>query len=110
MRIIPLVLMAVLLTACGGQEKPLAGAATDTEKPASEANGTDGAAAAYKEKVREKMSNSVVNSLVREWGVPEADVRCVLAQLKLSQIEQVQSDPAVRAVFEECGVDPAVAD
>lgn len=69
-----------------------------------------GVAIEYQKKVKKKVSNSVTNSLVREWGVPEDKVRCITEQLKFSEIQQANSDPSARAVFEECDVDPAVVD
>jgi len=98
MKIFAAVFFALILTACGGDETPSA-------KPA-----PDEAAAAYKAKVNKKVSDSVVNSLVREWGISETQAACLLADLRASQLGRANSDPAVQAVFESCGVDPSVTD
>lgn len=108
MKFIPLMLIAAFLCSCGGQDEPAAAAVAEPEQAASETAGLDDAAAEYQAKVQTKTRNSVVNSLVREWGVPEENVRCVLDQLKISQIQKANTDPAAQAVFKECGVDPAV--
>jgi len=70
----------------------------------------DEAAARYREKVKQRVSASVVSSVAREWGVPEAKIECLLADLSLTQLEDAASDAAVAAVFDKCGVDPAVAE
>lgn len=108
MKIVTFSLLAVVLSACGGQDEPATVAATEAEQVASEASGLDESAAAYQARVQNKVSDSVVNSLAREWAVSQEDVRCVLGRLKLSQIQRVNSDPDAQAVFEQCGVDPAV--
>jgi len=110
MKIIPVILLLAFLTACVDQNEPPAGANADSEQPTAIESGLDTAAAEYQAKVRKKTSDSVVNSLVREWGVSEEKVRCVLGQLRLSQIQQANTDPAAQAVFNECGVDPSVVD
>lgn len=110
MRIIPVILFLAFLTACGDQSEPPSSGNTDPERAAAEDSDFDKAAADYQDKVRKKTSDSVVNSLVREWGVSEEKVRCVLGQLKFSQIQQANTDPAAQAVFNECGVDPSVVD
>lgn len=64
----------------------------------------------YRAKMGRKLSDSIVNSLVREWeGVTEAQVRCLLDDLEVMQLEDAESDPAVAEVFRACGVDPSVA-
>ena len=64
----------------------------------------------YKAKMGRKLSESIVNSLVREWeGVTEAQVRCLLDDLEVMQLEDADTDPAVAEVFRACGVDPSVA-
>lgn len=110
MRIIPVILFLAFLTACGDQKEPPAGSNAGPEQATTEDSGLDRAAAEYQAKVRKKTSDSVVNSLVREWSVSEEQVRCVMAQLKFSQVQQANTDPAVKAVFNECGVDPSVVD
>ena len=105
-----LILLAALLTACGSPAPPDAGTATESEQAASEADGLDESAAAYQARVQKKMRESTVNSLAREWSVPHEQVRCVLNDLKLSQVQNVKNDPAAQAVFEKCGVDTAVMD
>jgi hypothetical protein len=91
-------LLTITLAACG-----------DKNDPATESS-VDADAAEYKAKVDKQVSESVVNSLAREWKIPEEQVRCLLGDLRPSQLERAGSDPAVAAVFDKCGVDPAVAD
>jgi len=111
MKIAPLILLAALLCACGDDSTPASGAAAQPEQASSEASSSDDRAAdEYRAKVQSKMRDSAVNSLAREWSVPRENVRCVLGKVKISQVEQANTDPAVKAVFEECGVDPAVVD
>ena len=97
MKVIAIFLLTFTLAACG-----------DNNDPAAESS-TDNGAAEYKAKVDKQVSESVVNSLVREWGISDEQVRCLLGDLRPSQLERAGSDPAVRAVFDKCGVDPAVA-
>ena len=90
------------LAACGQSDDRTAGdegsATLDTET-----------VEAYKAKVKTTINESVVNSLMREWdGVTESQVRCILADVKVTQLEDPSADPAVLAVFDRCGVDPAV--
>ena len=94
----PIILLTLLLTACGGESE------TSGESTAADF------AAEYKAEVDKQISESVVNSLVREWGILEKQARCLLGDLRASQLGRVDSDPAVQAVFEKCGVDPSVVD
>ena len=98
MKVIAAILITFTLTACGDDK----GASVDS---------TDNSgAAAYKAKVDKKVSDSVVNSLVREWGISKKQAQCLLADLRASQLGRAGTDPAVQAVFDKCGVDPSVAD
>lgn len=99
MRPVPALVLALFLSSCGGADVPDAPETSDQ------------AIADYKEKVRKTVSNSVVNSLVREWdGVTEDQVRCLLDDVGVMRLQNVGEDPEVRAAFEKCGVDPAVVD
>ncbi|MDH3512758.1 MAG: hypothetical protein OER85_18095 [Gammaproteobacteria bacterium] len=94
MKLAPALILAFLLSSCGGDDS-------------SEA--TDQAVADYQKKVSKTVSSSVVNSLVREWdGVTEDQVRCLLEDLGVMELEKANDDPEVNAVFAKCGVDPAV--
>ena len=110
MKHLALILLVALLTACGSPASPAADTAAKPEQAASEADGLDESAAAYQAKVQKTMREATVNSLAREWSVPQEQVRCVLNDLKLSQVQNVKNDPAAQAVFEKCGVDTAVMD
>jgi hypothetical protein len=110
MKILPVIFFVAFLTACGEQNEPPAGANAGPEQATTEDSSLDRVATEYQAKVRKKTSDTVVNSLVREWGVSEEKVRCVLGQLKFSQVQQANTDPAAQAVFNECGVDPSVVD
>lgn len=61
----------------------------------------------YREKVKRRVSASVVSSFAREWNVSEPKVECVLADLKVTELDDAATDATVAAVFEECGVDPS---
>lgn len=99
MKYLPFLILALFLSSCGGEDSPVA------------LDDTDQAAADYRKKVSKTVSNSVVNSLVREWEeVSEKQVRCLLDDLGVMQLEKANEDPEVKAVFEACGVDPAVVD
>ena len=99
MKFAPALIFALILSACGGGDSPDASEASDQ------------AIADYQEKVSKKVSDSVVNSLVREWdGVSEEQVRCLLQDLGVMELEKANDDPEVKAVFEKCGIDPAVVD
>ena len=88
--------MALSVTACGEDK---------AQTPAEAEKG----AAEYKARVDKTVSESVVNSLVREWNISEEQARCLLADHRASQLGRVGSDPAVQAAFEKCGVDTSVA-
>ena len=97
--------LALTLIACGddgGQSEPAADSVF--------AAGDDEAAEEYQEKVKRRVSSSVVSSFSREWDVPESKVECVLADLNVTQLDDAATDSAVAAVFDKCGVDPAVVD
>lgn len=99
MKFAPVLMLALILSACGSGDPPDAPEASDQ------------AMADYQDKVGKKVTSSVVNSLVREWdGVSENQVRCLLQDLGVMQLERANEDPEVKAVFEKCGVDPAVVD
>ena len=98
MKVIAAILVAFTLTACGD------------DKASSVEPADNKAADTYKAKVDKEVSDSVVNSLVREWGISEKQAKCLLGDLRASQLGRAGSDPAVQAVFEKCGVDPSVAD
>ena len=98
MKFIAVFLLTFTLAACGDKNDPAAESSADKD------------AAEYKAKVDKKVSESVVNSLAREWEISEEQARCLLGDLRPYQLESASSDPAVAAVFDKCGVDPAVAD
>ena len=112
MRIALVLVVTVFLIACG--EDNQTATATEqspvkTELPAKNPT-NDEIAAEYEKKVHKKVSNSVVNSLAREWGVPNEKITCLLNDLRITQLQDPTSGPAVLEVFKKCGVDPAVAD
>jgi len=98
MKVIAAILITFTLSACGDDKGPSVDSSDNT--------GAD----SYKAKVDKQVSDSVVNSLVREWGISKKQAQCLLADLRASQLGRAGSDPAVQAVFEKCGVDPAAAD
>lgn len=104
---LPLLAMLVLassVVACGGD-----GGQSDPAASSVAAAADDEAAEKYREKVKRRVSSSVVSSFSREWDVPESKVECVLADLSVTQLDDAATDSAVAAVFDKCGVDPAVA-
>ena len=96
MHLLAIILLMFALTALGGENDP-------SVEPTAGNGG-----AAYKAKVGKQVSESVVNSLVREWGVSEEQARCLLGDLRASQLGRAASDPAVQEVFRRCDVDPTV--
>ena len=103
--LVALLMMTSSLVACGDRGEQVDPAAN---KPVSAAD--DEATERYREKVKRRVSASVVSSLSREWGVPEAKIECLLDDLSVSQLEDATSDAAVAAVFDKCGVDPKVTE
>lgn len=109
--VLALLVMASSLVACGdddggdGSGEQIQPA---TNKPESVPD--DEATERYREKVSRQVSASVVSSLSREWGVPEEKVECLLADLRVTQLEDVTTDTTVAAVFDKCGVDPEVVE
>jgi hypothetical protein len=97
-----------VLNACGGDgEGGASQSATD------DAGMTDEEIAAYQEKVSRKVSQKVggamVNALVEEWGISRDQAECLLSDTGATELAQVNvGDPKVLAVFNDCGVDPAV--
>jgi hypothetical protein len=94
------------LVGCGndtGREAPDVSDSTPTN-PEAEVE------ARYREKVKRRVSASVVSSFSREWGVPESKIECLLADLSVTQLEDAATDTVVAAVFGKCDVDPAVAE
>ena len=95
MHILAVCLFMFTLTAWGGENDL-------SVEPAA-----DNGATAYKAKVDKQVSESVVNSMVREWGISEEQARCLLGDLRASQLGLAASDPTVEEVFRKCDVDPA---
>jgi hypothetical protein len=94
------------LVSCGGN-----GGAGQSEPAAnSPAASVGDEAERYREKVKKQVSGSVIRSFSREWNVPESKIECLLADLEVMQLEDAGSDADVAAVFEQCDVDPAVAE
>ena len=68
----------------------------------------DEATERYREKVKRRVSASVVSSISREWGVSETKVECLLTDLSATQLDDATSDATVAAVLDKCDVDPRV--
>lgn len=107
-----LVLLTVLvLTACGGDTGNSGGNAP--QSVADDAAMTDEEIARYQEKVSRKVSEKVggamVNALVEDWGISSDQAKCLLRDPGIIERAQISADdPEVQAVFNDCGVDPAV--
>ena len=111
MRIVLVMIISLFLIACSEETQTATSseqATADTE-PSTMSAEDEEFAAAYQEKVNKTVSDSVTKSLAREWGVSEEKIICLRKDLRISQFEDPASDPEVVAVFEKCGVDPAVA-
>jgi len=93
--------VSFVLVSCGGDQ----GSSVDT---AGLSRSDDEIAAEYQNKVRAKMSESLVNSFQREWGVTEDEARCVIENIDTVDLMQAETDPEVQAQLRACGVDPAV--
>lgn len=100
-----LLVLASMLVACSDN-----GEQTSAELGNQSSAIDDEAAAKYQEKVKKRVSASVVSSFAREWDVPEPKVECLLVDLNVMQLEDAATDVKVAAVFKRCGVDPAVAE
>ena len=103
--LVALLVMTSSLVACGDSG---GGGKVDPAGNDSASAANDEAAERYREQVNRRVSASVVRSLSREWGVPEAKVECVLADVRVSQLKDASTDATVAAVFDKCGVDPEV--
>ena len=114
MRITTVSLMAFLLVACGSDDAPeLASEDADTPPNAAAPDAEfDEYAAEYQEKVQEKvqkrMGNAMVSAFQEDWNVSEVEARCLYEGIPMEKLESGLSEPAVQAVFVECGVDPEV--
>jgi len=103
--------MMIVLTACGGDTE------NSGESPPQSADDdaamTDEEIARYQEKVSRKVSRKVggamVNALVEDWGISRDQAECLLRDPGIIERAQISDgDPKVQAVFNDCGVDPAV--
>lgn len=98
-----------VLAACGGDN----GDGTP-QSAADNAGLTDEEIAAYQEKVSRKVSSRVggamANALVEDFGISMDQAECLSADSRIMGLERIsQGDPEILALFDECGVDPAVA-
>jgi PBP1b-binding outer membrane lipoprotein LpoB len=111
MRYLSALAATILLAGCGSQDAdPAPEAAVEqaasAEEPAlPDDEGLTDYEKAYKEKVRNKMRSSVVNSLMRENGVSKSEAEC-LAGLGFMTLSADKSDADARSKVEGCGVDP----
>lgn len=100
MKILSAILIPFVLLSCGGDQ----GSSGDAETvDMSSEMVTD-----YQEKVSAKVSDSMVNSFVRDWGISEDEAKCLLDDIGMADLMRAESDPEVQARVRECGVDPAV--
>lgn len=100
-----LLMMTSSLVACGDDGGQIDPASNNPEFVLD-----DEATERYREKVKRRVSASVVSSLSREWEVPEAKIECLLSDLSATQLDDATTDATVAAVFDKCGVDPMVAE
>jgi hypothetical protein len=124
MRVITAILIAFILTACGDDKASTSDLADDNasssgladDKASSDDFADSKVAADYKKKVDKKVGSVVLKSVVKELGVSEEQAKCLLGNLKLTQLglkgsdPAARADPAVQAVFDECGVNSPVSD
>jgi hypothetical protein len=92
--------ISLSLASCGGDQ------GSSGEAPAADVSDED--VAAYQEKVSRKVSDSVVNSFVREYGISEEEARCLVDDIGVADLGRAETDPEVQARIRACGVDPAV--
>jgi len=108
-----MVLFTMVLTSCGGDSGGSA------PQPAAEADAlTEGALteeeiARYQEKVNRKVSRKVggamVSAMVEDFGISRDQAECLNADPRIIGLERISNgDPEILALFDECGVDPAV--
>lgn len=97
--------LSMVLWACSDNEEQ-GNAPSTTGAP--EMSSDDEMETQYREKVKRRVSASVVSSFSREWGVSESAVECVLADVGVTQLDDAASDAAVAAVFEKCDIDPSM--
>lgn len=90
------VFLSAFLLSCGGNHE-------SSGEPAA-----DDAVARYQKKVSAKVSDSMVNSFVREWGITKDQAQCVVSSIETVELMRADSDPDVQARLRKCGVDPAV--
>ena len=100
MRICFAIFAAFFLVACGG-EPSSSGESTD-------AGAMDDAAAEYQKKVSATVSESMVNSFEREFGITEDQARCLVTDVGTANLMRAETDADVQAKIQACGVDPAV--
>jgi len=101
MKVVFALFVSFMLVSCGGDQ----GSPGDT---AGLSRSDAEIAAEYQKKVQAKVSESMVNSFQREWGVTEDEARCVIENIDTVDLMQVETDPEVQAKLKACGVDPAV--
>lgn len=103
-----LVFFTMFLAACGGDS------GGDMQQPAADDSGlTDEEIARYQEKVSRKVSSkfggALVNAMVEDWGISRDQAECLKSDPRIVDVERISNgDPDVLALFDECGVDPAV--
>jgi len=97
--------LLVVMTACGGDSGGNAPQSTaDTDMT------TDEVVARYQEKVSAKVGASMVNMMVNDWGISRDQAECLLRDHGITELARIaEGDEEIRAVFDGCGVDPAVA-
>ncbi len=100
-----------LLTSCNGGS----GESGDStpQSAADDAGLTEEEIAAYQEKVSRKVSSrfggAMANALVEDYGISRDQAECLSADPRIVGLERIShGDPEILALFDECGVDPAV--
>lgn len=103
---VPMLCLSFALVACGGDKSSAdSQSSVAPEIPAT----SDEQAERYKSKVSNQINESYINTMVRNWGISRDQAECLLREHKMREIlSGVAKDPAIRAVVEDCGVDPAV--
>jgi len=94
------IIVSFVLVSCGGDQ------GSSGESSVDEA--TSDAVVEYKKKVSAKLSESMVNSFVRDFGITEDQARCLLSTITTSEMMRAETDPDVQARVRACDVDPAV--
>lgn len=102
--------VTLALAGCGGgsDDKSPTGS-TPASASTNEQGISDEQIARYKERVSRRFGNAIANALAKDLSISVAEAECLMADDNFIDIERLGVDnPAIAALFDRCGVDPAV--